>query len=63
MKEKILLKLTSGRWILTLACSGVFIYAAVTKSINDQAVAAIVTMVFQAYFNRTDRNITPEASS
>ena len=51
MKEK----LFSGRFWLTVITGLVFAYATCTKILDSQAVSAIVTMVFIAYFQRTDR--------
>jgi len=51
MKEKLL----SGRYFLTVISGLVFAYAVATKLINAEATAAIISMVFMAYFNRNDR--------
>lgn len=49
-------KMMSGRWLLTIACGIVFIWATMNKILEAQAVSAIIVMVFQAYFNRNDKN-------
>ena len=54
MKE-ILNKLVSGRFILTLSAAFVFVWAAVNKLLSPAEVVAVVMFVFQAYFQRTDR--------
>jgi hypothetical protein len=48
-------KLLSGRWLLTIACAIVFVYASINKILEAQAVSAIIASVFQAYFSRNDR--------
>lgn len=50
--ERVLLKLTSGQWLLTVACAGVFVYCGVTGMLDNQTIAAIVSMVFTNYFHR-----------
>jgi len=45
-------KLLSGRFILTVISGLVFAYAVVTKLIDSQATASIITLVFMAYFSR-----------
>ena len=52
-------KLTSGRLWLTIITGVVFAYASWKKILDAQAIASIVTMVFQAYFLRNDRNGKP----
>ena len=51
MKEKLL----SGRFFLTVMCGIVFAYCSIRGKLSLEAVASIVTMVFQAYFTRPDR--------
>lgn len=48
-------KLLSGRWLLTIACAIVFIWASLKGILEAQAVSAIIASVFQAYFSRQDR--------
>ena len=48
-------KLLSGRLWLTLITGVVFAYCAVVGKLDSQAVSAIVSMVFVAYFNKYDR--------
>jgi hypothetical protein len=55
MLEHIFLKMSSGRWILTMTCALVFAYGAFNKIIPADAVVSIVSMVFISYFNRPDR--------
>ena len=49
-------KISSGRWLLTMACSVVFVYSAFTKLLSPAEIMGVVMMVFTAYFNRGDRN-------
>jgi len=53
--NKIIDKLLSGRFILTLISGVVFIYAVYTKALEAQAISAIISMVFISYFQKTDR--------
>lgn len=53
--NRILTKLTSGRYILTIIAGATFAYAVVKGILPAEAVAAIVTMVFVEYFQRHDR--------
>ena len=48
-------KLLSGRFILTVVGAVVFAVCAVTKIIPVDATVSILTMIFVAYFQRTDR--------
>jgi len=50
-----LTKLTSGRFILTIAAAFVFVWSALTKILSPAETIAVVMFVFQAYFNRNDR--------
>lgn len=52
MIDKIVNKLLSGKFLLTVACSFVLIYAVVTKILSDAAIVGIIMMVYTAYFNR-----------
>jgi len=55
-KERILEKLLSGRYYLTLIGGIVFAYAVWQKILEPQATSAILTAIFLSYFNRNDRN-------
>ena len=52
---RILNKLTSGRFILTLSCAIVFIYCVYTRQLEAATITAILLAVIKDYFNR-DRN-------
>ena len=49
-------KLLSGRFILTIVASVVFMLGAINRTIPEEAVVAVIMFVVQAYFNRSDRN-------
>ena len=53
--DKLITKLTSGRFLLTLITGAVFMYAVYNKLLEAQAVSAIIVLVFNSYFMRTDR--------
>jgi len=53
--ERIIEKLTSGRFILTVVAGVVFLYCAITKSIEGATITAILMMIFKEYFDRNDR--------
>ena len=48
-------KCTSGRFLLTVICGGVFAYAVHAKLIDSAAVVLIIREVFTSYFGRSDR--------
>jgi hypothetical protein len=50
-----MMKILSGRFILTVVCAFVFAYCAVNKTIPVDATVAILSMVFISYFQRQDR--------
>ena len=50
MQERLLAKLLSGRFLLTLVAGLVFVYATYEGILEAQAISAILAMVFQAYF-------------
>jgi hypothetical protein len=45
-------KLMSGRWILTVATAGVFIYVAVTGELDAATTSCIILFVFREYFSQ-----------
>ena len=47
-----LMKMSSGRWILTVIGGGVFAYVAITGELDKAATAAILTAIFTSYFQR-----------
>lgn len=56
--ERIIQKVTSGQWILTVCAAFVFAWATVEKILPSEAVASIITAVFTSYFRR-DRSVEP----
>ena len=56
MKDATINKLLSGRFVLTVIGGVTFAYAVYVKALEPQATAAILTMVFVSYFNRSDRS-------
>lgn len=55
MNEKIIEKILSGRFWLTIISGVVFAYAVCNKLLPGEATASIISMVFVSYFNRHDR--------
>jgi hypothetical protein len=55
MRDKIIDKIISGRFWLTIIAGIVFAYATIKEMLPPEAVSAIVTMVFVSYFDRKDR--------
>jgi hypothetical protein len=52
IKEVIAAKATSGKFWLSIIAGVVFAYCSFKKILTSEAISAIVTMVFMAYFNR-----------
>ena len=50
-----MIKLLSGRFILTLVGATVFFITAIKGILEAQAVSAILSAIFLSYFNRNDR--------
>jgi len=50
--DRIISKILSGRFILTIICGVVFAYISIVKILPPEAVAVILTMVFKSYFER-----------
>ena len=55
-KNKILAKVLSGRYFLTVIGGLVFSYAVYAKILDNQATAAILTAIFMSYFQRSRTN-------
>jgi len=60
--KKIVDQVTSGRWIMTAACSLVFIYCSVNKIIGPVEVKEIIMMVVIFYFQKQSDNGNPKQS-
>lgn len=52
MKDKLLEKLTSGRYYLTLIGGAIFAYAVWERILPDAAIASIITAIFMSYFSQ-----------
>lgn len=52
MIDRIVTKLTSGQWILTVAGAFTFCWCAVNNMIPAEATTALLGMIFTSYFNR-----------
>jgi hypothetical protein len=50
--DRVLKKLTSGRFLLTVIAGLVFAYATYAGLLESQAVSAILAMVFVSYFQK-----------
>jgi len=55
MRDKMTEKLLSGRFWLTIISGVVFAYTAIVRILPEEAVAAIISMVFMAYFDKKKR--------
>jgi hypothetical protein len=55
MWEKMLNKMLSGRFILTVICGVVFAWAVFQKQMESATITAILLSVFNSYFDRKDR--------
>ena len=49
-------KLSSGRFLLTIATAVVFVYATVAKILPSEAVASVVSTVFAIYFLKNENH-------
>jgi len=52
MWEKVISKVLSGRFILTVFAGLAFLFTILEKTIPSEAAVSIMTMVFVSYFNR-----------
>ena len=52
-------KLTSGRFLLTIISGIVFAICVWKNLLEAAAISSIITMVFNSYFMRNDRDKTP----
>lgn len=60
MWQKIIEKLTSGRFILTLIAGMVFAYCAVRGIITSDKTYDIISIIVVAYFMRSQNGTTPK---
>jgi len=49
-------KLFSGKFWLAIITGGVFIYSVQTQQLSSEAITAIITLVFMAYFSKRKEN-------
>lgn len=54
-RQRIIDKLLSGRFILTVICGLTFAYLAAKGKLEAAAVTAVIGSVFTSYFDRKDR--------
>ena len=52
IKERVVEKLTSGKFLLTVLVGYAFVYAVINKILSAEAISSIIVMVFMAYFNK-----------
>ena len=55
MRELILNKILSGRFILTVIIGATFAYVSIRGRIPSEAVIGVIVMVIRDYFSRQDR--------
>ena len=55
MRELILNKVLSGRFILTVIIGATFAYVSIRGRIPSEAVIGVIVMVIRDYFSRQDR--------
>jgi len=56
MIDKIVSKLTSGKFLLTIITGVIFAYCSIKGVLNAEAISAICGMVFISYFQKKDEN-------
>lgn len=49
--ERLIFKVTSGRFIFTIVVAGVYAYLAITGNMNEDRINEITLIVLYAYFN------------
>ena len=49
--ERLIFKITSGRFIFTIVVAGVYAYLAITGNMADERINEITLIVLYAYFN------------
>lgn len=58
--ERVLVKFTSGRFILTIAASIVFIHLSINEILPIDRVMEIILIIIYAYFSRPRVDVRPE---
>ncbi len=56
IRELIVSKLLSGRFLFTVITAGIFAYMSISGKLLQDKVMEIVLVVLYAYFNRSDRS-------
>lgn len=51
-------KLTSGRFLFTIACAVAFLYGVFSKTLSADVIERIITVVLVFYFTKKDNNDT-----
>ena len=54
--ERLIFKLTSGRFIFTCVVAGVYAYLAITGGLKEDRIMEILLIVVYAYFSRPREN-------
>jgi len=54
--ERLIFKVTSGRFIFTIVVAGVYAYLSCTGGMSDERINEITLIVLYAYFNRQRPN-------
>ena len=52
MMQQVLNKITSGRWLLTVICGGVFAFMSCTGAIEPKDALTVISIVITFYFSR-----------
>lgn len=58
MRDRVMEKLTSGRWLLTAGVGAGWLWLVVSGGVDNKDAMAAFLLVANWYFNREDRNIT-----
>lgn len=54
--NRIILKMTSARWLIAVTTTGTFCYLAVQGTLQAETITGIVGIVIGYYFNKTNEN-------
>ena len=56
--ERVIIQITSGRFIMTVVAAGVFAYMATNSLLKDNQAMEILLIVVYAYFNKSSNQIS-----
>lgn len=56
--ERVIIQITSGRFIFTIVAAGVFCYMATNSLLKDNQAMEILLIVVYAYFNKPSNQIS-----